>query len=170
MAKQIIIRQAAKKDLPVLRKMNAEHFLLERTEYDKTLKTEWLGDERQKAHHLRGITGPDSVAFLAQDGDQLVGYVECLIWKSKNPWRTIDTRAEIINIFTDKKYRGQKIGSRLIKKVMSWARGKKVGAVFVDPYVVNLRAIKFYRRNGFADYKLCLEARLRGKKSQGRGA
>jgi len=161
MAKRIIIRQATKNDLPALRKMNGEHFLLERTEYDKTLNTGWLGEERQKAYHLRVITGPDSAAFLALAGDKLVGYIECWAWTHKTPWRTIDTRAEIINIFVDAKCRGNKIGSRLIKEILAWAKTKKFGAVYVDPYIANSRAINFYRKNGFRDYQLRLENRLK---------
>jgi ribosomal protein S18 acetylase RimI-like enzyme len=161
MAKRIIIRQAIKNDLPMLRKMNAEHFLHERTDYDKTLCSQWVADGREEEFLARAIADSDACVFVAQDGDKLVGYIESRIWNGKTPWRTVDTKAEIVNIFMDEKYRGQKIGSRLIKKVLAWARDKKVGAVIVDPYVTNARAIKFYRRNGLKDYTLRLEARFK---------
>ena len=59
-----------------------------------------------------------------------------------------------------KEYRGQGIGTKLVKSFIAWCKLKKVGRVRVVASAQNIAAIGFYRQNKFKDYSLILESNI----------
>jgi ribosomal protein S18 acetylase RimI-like enzyme len=163
MAKQIIVRKAKISDVKTLQALNIRLFEHEYELFDKTLRVEWAKSSRLKDYLTKNIRNADCCILVALSEDEIIGFIRGWKLSMKTTWRTEHSRAEIVNLYVQDEFRSQKIGARLIKGFLTWAKKKKIEAVIVDPYVGNKRAIDFYRRNGFKDYTLRLEAILRRK-------
>ncbi len=78
--------------------------------------------------------------FIALLDGKRVGYV--------GSWLTIPN-AEILNIFVSKEYRGQKIGTLLMEKVIKLCAEKHLKMLTLEVNENNLSAIKMYQELGF---------------------
>ena len=104
------------------------------------------------------ISDPGRFFFVAQQGDELSGFVNGSLCDSKPYPMFVPRRfVSVSNIFVRESGRGAGIGKALMKEVWSWTRARGAETVRLDVMSANKDAIEFYRRLGFADLRLTME-------------
>ena len=86
------------------------------------------------------LENPRTVYHVCCDGDEIVGY--------GGMWHVVD-EGQITNIAVKKKYRGMKIGSRLLSGLIEWARAEGIAVVGLEVRESNKAAIALYSKYGF---------------------
>ena len=105
----------------------------------------WLGAEApvdrdaRRATFDRAVAGEDSVLFLADAGDTILGAMYA--WLSGG---VVD-----IGMFVACGHRGGGIGSRLMEAVIDWARAQRAHKISLAVWPTNHPAIGLYARYGF---------------------
>jgi len=156
--KTITIREANKKDLNDILRLNLDLFKKEFKEFDKTLNVKWTYSKEGKDYFSERITGKDAFVAVAINNEKIVGYICCEL---NEDHANIVKKAKLENIMIDEEYRGQKIGSKLVKKFFEWCKTKKIKNILVTASAKNSPGIRFYKRMGFNDYDVALEKKLR---------
>jgi diamine N-acetyltransferase len=152
----INIRQARTNEVEKLQFLDAEVFIHD-VEFDPDLDMDWAKGEKGKAYFSNLLNDAHSYCLIAEDDNKAVGY---LVASSKEISYRKSKCVEIQNMGVSPDYRSKGIGSMLIKKCLEWARLNKYQKVYVNTYFKNLEAIKFYKKNGFSEIDLGLEANL----------
>lgn len=149
----ITIRKAIIKDLEEIKKLNQELFY-DSEKFEKTLNLNW--PSKNKNYFKKAIIDKDKSAFVAVSDKKIIGYLICVIQKVES-YRTLSSIAELENMLVEEEFRGQGIGSMLVKEFIKWAKSKGISKIKVLTYAENSEAIKFYQKNGFESYSLTLE-------------
>jgi len=150
----IKIRKATLKDLEEIKKLNQELFNYD-FKFDKTLDLEW--PSKNKDYYKKRITGKDSITLIAEDEKKIVGYLIGVIVEGEG-YRNIKKIAELENMFISENYRRKGIGKSLIINFINWAKGENVKKIKVVASAKNNCAIELYKKSGFSDHNLVLEA------------
>jgi len=95
------------------------------TPYAKEIQT----TNEKWQERLKNYQGENAIMFFAKDDKNLVGMIGTY-WNDKND---SEITAHIFGVYVNKKYRGQKIGKALMKKVLQYIRERK------NIHLVNLR-------------------------------
>ncbi len=86
--------------------------------------------------------------YFAKKDKRVIGYLKLNYGDSQTELK--DHKAlEIERIYVLKAYHGKNVGQKLFEKAMEVARAKKVEYVWLGVWEHNLRAIRFYEKNGF---------------------
>lgn len=152
------IRKAIMEDLEDIRKLNQELFAYENENFDDTINIKWSLGEGHKKDYVNAIK--NNFCFVALVDGKIVGYIVGYIQKPET-YRNIGKLAELDNMSILREYRSKGIGSKLVKEFKKWAKSNGVDRLRVTASVRNLKAIKFYRREGFGDYDLSLEQKIK---------
>ncbi|MFH1448759.1 MAG: GNAT family N-acetyltransferase [Candidatus Micrarchaeota archaeon] len=83
--------------------------------------------------------------FVAELKGKVVGFVDIRLWK---------TSALISGIATDSKTRGKGIGTALIRRSIDFARKKGKFEIELKVIVQNIRAVSFYKKEGFTVFSM----------------
>lgn len=78
--------------------------------------------------------------FVGEIFSKIVAYAEL--------WHIMD-EAQLTNITVVKNYRGQGLGTEMLKYVISFAKSVKIKKIFLEVRINNLPAITFYKKFGF---------------------
>jgi ribosomal protein S18 acetylase RimI-like enzyme len=89
-----------------------------------------------------GNTLPRAWAYTAAESGRAVGFGQLSRW---------GTRGEICNLIVSEAWRGQGIGSAMIRRLIGVARENSLADVEIGAALSNPRALALYRRLGFAD-------------------
>ncbi len=151
------IRLALAADLENVQRLNAALFAVDGP-HDAHLDAAWpMG---AGAEYFGGaIAGETGVCFVAEVDETIAGYLVGAMHEETVAYRPVVV-AELENMLVDEQYRGFGLGSLLVEFFKSWARQNGAEAIQVSAYAGNTRAQHFYRKHGFSDYALTLEARL----------
>ncbi len=84
--------------------------------------------------------------FTVSDNKQLLGFSPCYFNNIK------DKTAYISSLTIKQGFRGKRLGSELIKKVMQHAKENNFIAVMVKIHYLNDCCHQFYQKNGFSDF------------------
>lgn len=91
--------------------------------------------------------------LVVEDKNKLIGYILYRIDKCK-PYG-LENKGFIEELFVLQEYRRQKIGTNLIlEAIKNMAHDANVKFVFLNVFVKNVGAIKFYDKLGFFDFKI----------------
>lgn len=152
----IKIDKAKIKDLEAVKKLNQELFNYD-FKFDKTLDLNW--PKKNKKYYAQRIKSKNSITLIAKDGKTVIAYLVGSLMKVEG-WRKLNKLAELENMLVLEKYRGQGIGSSLIKEFLKWAKTKKADRVKVIASSENLEAINAYKNNKFIEYNVVLEREI----------
>jgi ribosomal protein S18 acetylase RimI-like enzyme len=94
------------------------------------------------------LTNPDSLFYIAWEGDAAIGYLKVNENNAQTELRDADT-LEIERIYVKNAYHGRKVGQLLYDKAVEIAREKGKSAIWLGVWEENPRAIRFYEKNGF---------------------
>ncbi len=89
---------------------------------------------------LEELDNPNTVYYVAEINKNIVAY--CGMW-------IITGEAHITNIAVDPLYRGRRIGSGLMRRIMEVAREKILTGITLEVREGNTSAISMYKRFGF---------------------
>jgi len=158
---QIEIKNATVKDLNDILRLNFELFKKERQEYDKLLDMNWTYTEGKK-YFLSRITKKDGFVIVAKYKKKSIGYL-CGGVRKMEAYRIQKKYAELENMFLEKKFRGQGLGTKLAQKFFDWCRENKIERVSVSTSFMNNESVRFYEKLGFKGYTIILEMKLSQK-------
>lgn len=93
----------------------------------------------------------NSEFYFAKFNDEVIGYLKLNFGASQTELK--DKKAlEIERIYVTKEFHGKKIGQLLYNKAIEVAKLKNVEYVWLGVWEENLRALNFYKKNGFVEF------------------
>lgn len=118
------------------RKENMEKYLAE------NLSIEALAAELNNEH---------SEFYFAETGDKIIGYLKINFGTAQTEEQN-NNALEIERIYVLKEFHGKKVGQLLYQKAMDIAVQKNVKYVWLGVWEKNMRAVGFYKKNGFVEF------------------
>ncbi|WP_246155163.1 GNAT family N-acetyltransferase [Sphingobacterium allocomposti] len=97
------------------------------------------------------LNDPGSEFYFAARHNAVIGYLKLNFGKSQTELQD-DRALEIERIYVLKEYHGQKAGQLLYEKAIEVAKQKNADYVWLGVWERNLRAIRFYKKNGFVEF------------------
>lgn len=148
----IEIRKGTIKDLEVLQKIGRrtfhETFALNNTEENMN---KYLDESFSVYKLTNDLNNNNSEFYFAMLDDIVIGYLKINFEQSQTEVQ--DEKAiEIERIYVLKEYHGKKIGKLLLEKAIEIAKQKNAHYVWLGVWEKNLRAINFYKKNGFIEF------------------
>ncbi|WP_308755154.1 GNAT family N-acetyltransferase [uncultured Anaerotruncus sp.] len=148
------IRTAVEVDIPRIVELYAQLFAL-----SARMQPERFRGTPQDGAFLREVVAAgDQELFVADDAGNVCGFAlvqdlatppyDCVI-----PYRY----AYLMDLCVDERHRNSGVGALLMESVKSWARARGLRYVELCALAQNEGAIRFYRRNGFADQRKILQ-------------
>lgn len=109
---------------------------------DENFSIEKLTDE---------LNNKNSEFYFAKLEDSVIGYLKLNFGESQTELK--DNKAlEIERIYVPKEYHGQSVGQILYEKAIQVAKQKDTDYVWLGVWEENLRALSFYKKNGFVEF------------------
>lgn len=97
------------------------------------------------------LADKNSEFYFAVIEDKVIGYLKINSGPSQTEIKD-DNAVEIERIYVLKEYHGQKVGQLLYNKAIKISKQKKADYVWLGVWEKNLRAIRFYKKNGFTQF------------------
>lgn len=157
---EVKIQKATTKNFKELQELCQELVKKEYKEYDRLLDLDWTFGKKGIKYFTDALTKENSCTFIAIVDNKIIGYLVGCITKGEN-YRILPKLAELDSIFVVKEYQGQGIGSKLYNAFIKWCKSKNVKMTRVEASAQNKQGISFYRKNGFKDYTLTLENKIK---------
>jgi ribosomal protein S18 acetylase RimI-like enzyme len=146
-----LIRKAAEDDLPQLMALNIEVH-----EYHRQARPDIFKDPTPEAvrRHLVSYLATDQVAtFVAEEGSQLLGYVQVEVKVIPEGDFNKQVRHGIINnLAVTASMRRNGVGRKLLQKAEEWLRQKDLDYSQLNVWEFNESAIRFYEKIGYSNY------------------
>jgi diamine N-acetyltransferase len=155
---EISIRKATIKDLEQILALNKALFDYEE-EFNSEYNLGWTYSEKGKEYFKDRIENNSSIVLVGEDENKIIGYI--LTFIKNHSIRSINPIAEVENMFIDKDFRKQGLGSKFLKETIKLAKEMGVKRLEVEVEARNLPALEFYKKNGFEDFELTLQMKLR---------
>ncbi|MCW1962111.1 GNAT family N-acetyltransferase [Chryseobacterium viscerum] len=148
----IIINTSGEKDLEILQNIGiqtfTETFAEDNTEEAmKKYLEESFNTEKIKSE----LNNPESFFYIAWEEDNPVGYLKVNSGKAQTELQD-DTSLEIERIYVKKSHHGKKVGQLLYNQALETARQLHKSYLWLGVWEENLRALQFYRKNGFIEF------------------
>lgn len=89
--------------------------------------------------------------YFAILDDKVIGYLKLNFGESQTELQ-VEKSLEIERIYVLKEFQGRKVGQLLYEKAMEIARQKNADYVWLGVWEENPKAIRFYKKNGFAEF------------------
>jgi ribosomal protein S18 acetylase RimI-like enzyme len=150
------IRPATTSDLENLRKLNSIIFI-DNPKYDDDTIPNFAHTPTGKKYFQQAITKKDGCCFIAEDNDQLLGYINGSALDL--PYRK-SRYIEIENLGVIPSQQGTGLAQQLLDTITNWAKQHGYQKVYVESYIKNQRAVNFYHKHGFQDIDLSLEKKI----------
>src|SRR5690554_518624 len=108
---------------------------------------EGFSDEKLK----KDLMHKSSEFYFAELDDKAIGYLKVNCGQSQTEIKD-EQAVEIERIYVLKEFHGKKVGQFLYDKAIEIAKEKKAEYVWLGVWEQNLRAIRFYEKNGFVAF------------------
>lgn len=146
------IRRVTQDDMATLQKIGRQTFS-ETFSAVNTLENmiKYL-DHRFSAEKLaEELSNIESEFYFAGLGNRVIGYLKINTGNAQTESQGSQA-LEIERIYVLKEFQGRKVGQLLYEKALKIAREKKAGFIWLGVWENNLRALSFYRKNGFVEF------------------
>lgn len=148
----IIIRKVSQNDLDQLQAIGKQTFYETFAAGNTEENMKKYLDEGFAAAQLKAqLNDPNSEFYFATLHDTVIGYLKLNFGRSQTELQD-DKALEIERIYVLKEFHGRKVGQLLYEKAMEIAKQKAAGYVWLGVWEENLRAISFYKKNGFVEF------------------
>ena len=154
----IVIREAVVSDLEAVLRLDQALIAFD-AHFDGTLDPNWSYTDDGMRFFRERITGEEGAAFVAERSGEIVGYLAGAAVEAET-YRTVRRVGELECMFVGESVRRLGVGARLARRFLEWCRERGLRRVMVVASAGNRGAVRFYRRMGFADHDLVLEADL----------
>lgn len=149
---KIIIRRVTTGDMMSLQKIGRQTFDETFSEVNSEENMTKYLEERFSADRLIWeLNNTDSEFYFAVSGNKVIGYLKVNSGVAQTELQD-DKALEIERIYVLKEYYGKGAGQLLYEKALEIARHKKAGYIWLGVWENNLRAQKFYKKNGFVEF------------------
>lgn len=146
----VIINKASAGDLETIQNLGRQtfHETFAESNSEEAMKT-YLEESFSTEKVRSELNNPDSYFFIAWEEDIPVGYLKLNSGPAQTELQDDDISLEIERIYVKKSHHGQKIGQLLYDKALETAQSLKKEYLWLGVWEQNLRALNFYRKNGF---------------------
>ncbi|MFN4764177.1 GNAT family N-acetyltransferase [Gillisia sp. Q332] len=148
----IKIKKATEQDIDRLQLIGkqtfAETFSSENSEENMR---EYLEKEFSIEKLKSELTDENSEFYFAKLDNETIGYLKINIGQSQTEIKGTNS-LEIERIYVLREFYGKKVGQILYYKAIEIAKGNNVDYVWLGVWEQNLRAIRFYEKNGFVEF------------------
>ena len=142
----LIFDTAGKNDIPELIRLRIAYMI---DDYGSVSDADRRAMEEQLPGYFERKLGRELVAFVARDGERLVATAFLLIVeKPANPAFLNGLEGEVLNVFTEKEYRGRGISTRLLNEMIAYAKEKHLCRLDLK---ATDEGYKLYQKLGFAE-------------------
>ena len=149
----MIIREARADEYQQIQQLNFE-VMEDNHKYDSDLDVNWTFSPLGEKYFKDTLEEKNSTCFVAEENGTLIGYASVRV----KPFEYRKSKyIEIGDIGVSPEFRGKNIGTRLIDACVKWGKEQGASRIFVTSYFKNERAIKFYKKSGFAEIDVSLE-------------
>ncbi|MFN8575650.1 MAG: GNAT family N-acetyltransferase [Candidatus Sericytochromatia bacterium] len=97
------------------------------------------------------ILNPNSFFYSAKEDNKIIGYLKLNIFDAQTELKDINS-IEIERIYILKDYHGKNVSNLLMTKSLELAKSKNKSFIWLGVEEKNIRAIKFYQKNGFKEF------------------
>ena len=120
----LVFDTAKKEDISELIRLRLAYMT---DDYGSISEYERQAMETQLPEYFERKLGKELTVFVARSGSRLVATVYLLITeKPANPSLPNGLEGEVLNVFTEKEYRGQGISTCLMKEMLAYAKDKRL--------------------------------------------
>jgi len=148
----IIIEKVTLKDIDQLQKVSKLTFL---EAYSALNSEENMAKYLEEGFSLEKLAAElnneHSAFYFALLDKNIIGYLKLNFGESQTEFKD-DKALEIERIYVLKEFYGKKVGQVLYEKAMQIAAQMNADYVWLGVWEENLRAISFYRKNGFEEF------------------
>ncbi|MCX6810734.1 MAG: GNAT family N-acetyltransferase [Candidatus Berkelbacteria bacterium] len=113
---------------------------------------------------LNILEDKNALLLIAESDKKVIGILYAMIEKyEEDDWSQSYNRVSIEEMSVLKDFSRQGIGSKLIKKVETWAKEKGIVDLVVLVHAFNQNAINFYAKNDFKSYSIKMTKKISKK-------
>lgn len=113
--------------------------------------TKYLDEEFSIEKLTTEISDNNAEFYFATLDEKVIGYLKLNFGQSQTELQD-DKALEIERIYVLKNFHGKNIGQILYDKAMQVAKQKNADYVWLGVWEENLRAINYYKKNGFTEF------------------
>jgi ribosomal protein S18 acetylase RimI-like enzyme len=148
-SEMIIIRSATNDDAESLAILNHEVQELHARARPRFFKRD-IDEAEVIAFFEEACAQPENHIYIAETGEQPVGYIYCeLVNRHTDPFTNALRYITIHHIVVKQSFRGQGIGSQLIQAAIDLARDEDILDVILEVWSFNEKARRFFVSQGF---------------------
>ena len=96
----------------------------------------------------RELADPLMRTWIAEEKGKAIGYVQLRL-ASESPIHGLSSPAELVRIYTDRRWHGQGVGLALLESTVAAARDAGASDLWLGVWKLNPRGIAFYEKHGF---------------------
>ncbi|MEA1929849.1 MAG: GNAT family N-acetyltransferase [Patescibacteria group bacterium] len=142
------------------RRLNSKLSAKERQDFNDTIDETLLTSPGGRQYFASIIDDNNYVVLVAEDRDKIIGYGAGHTRATEDYRKKDVILGQVETMWADDKYRGEGIGKEIVEKIEAALRGKGVNRIEVVASAGNIKAIDFYKREGYEEYDLVLEKNL----------
>ncbi|KMQ69413.1 GNAT family acetyltransferase [Chryseobacterium sp. FH2] len=148
----IIINKAGLNDLETIQAVGRETFYetFAKDNPEEVMK-QYLEESFTSEKLKSELTNADSQFFIAWEEDNPVGYLKVNSANAQTELQD-ETSLEIERIYVKSSHHGKKAGQLLYDKALEIAQQQKKRYIWLGVWEENLRAVNFYKKNGFVEF------------------
>lgn len=149
---QIIITKAGIADLQTVRQISKETFFETFAEANTEADmNKYLTENFSETKVAAELSNPESQFFIAWLSGNFVGYMKLNTGQAQTELKDL-TSLEIERIYVKSAFHGQKVGQLLYDRALETAREEQKAFIWLGVWEENLKAIRFYEKNGFVAF------------------
>ena len=152
----IVIRKAILDDLETIQQLNYELFVLESNNFDDTLIVDWSLSDDGRQYFISSIN--NDITLVAVVNNKIVGYIIGSL-DTEGAYNNIK-QAELNNMYVLEEYRSIGVGGRLFDELKKLFIENGMQEVKVVADCKNVKAVNFYKKNGFSESEITLKQKL----------
>ncbi|MFA5052281.1 MAG: GNAT family N-acetyltransferase [Patescibacteria group bacterium] len=159
MKQDITWRKAKQADLPEVHDMLHHYVQLERSKYDPTMFVHWAASRTGHNYLSNRLRGNNHFFIVAEYNQKVRGFlIGSAAHRSEARRPAKSGKVEVL--YVRRHFRGQGLGSLMIRAFDAWCRKKGIGHVSIMVSAKNRKAAEVYRHLGFREYNFILEKEL----------
>jgi ribosomal protein S18 acetylase RimI-like enzyme len=148
----IEIKKVTLNDIDQLQKISKQTFqeTFSESNSEENMKN-YLEEELSIKKLTAELNNTNSLFYFATLNNEVIGYLKLNFGESQTELKD-DKALEIERIYVSKDFYGKSVGQLLYNKAIQIAKQKKAHYVWLGVWEKNLRAIAFYKKNGFLTF------------------
>ncbi|QIY90071.1 GNAT family N-acetyltransferase [Chryseobacterium gallinarum] len=148
----IIINKASPEDWEIIQELGILTFTETFSEDNSEEAMEKYLEESFNTEKIKSeLNNPDSIFYIAWEEDDPVGYLKVNSGNAQTELQD-NNSLEIERIYVKKSHHGKKVGQLLYDQAVDTAKALQKSYVWLGVWEENLRALQFYRKNGFVEF------------------